>query len=88
MRRRCAPGSIGRSCSCVWRSIIRGTSSAATGGSGRSGRADLNYDQVQAYIDGDAEALPDDQALRESTTVLSEAARMLLAARGRKGSLK
>ena len=34
-------------------------------------RADLNYDQVQAYIDGDAEALPDDQALRGSTTVLS-----------------
>ena len=51
-------------------------------------RADLNYDQVQAYIDGDAEALPDDQALRESTTVLSEAARMLLAARGRKGQLE
>ena len=51
-------------------------------------RADLNYDQVQEFINGDESVLPDDHELRESTTVLSEAARMLMAARGRKGQLE
>jgi ribonuclease R len=51
-------------------------------------RADLNYDQVQAFVDGDESALPDDKALRESTKVLCEAARLLMAARGRRGQLE
>jgi ribonuclease R len=51
-------------------------------------RADLNYDQVQEFIDGDESALPEDPELRQSTTVLSEVARILMGARSRRGQLE
>ncbi|MDE0881453.1 MAG: RNB domain-containing ribonuclease [Myxococcota bacterium] len=51
-------------------------------------RADLSYDLVQDFIDGKHDALPDDAELRESTTVLAEVARLLMAARSRRGQLE